>query len=98
MERGCTDTPVVPQEIDGETLTRCPRRPLLDYPALFTDVFGIYSWYKRGFLPDTGSILDQAAAFVQMVEVTERAVADAQALKEKRQRAIAAQKNTVKGR
>lgn len=83
LERGCTTEPLIPQEMDGEVLTRCPRRPMLDYPALFADVFSVYSWYKRGGFPDKGTYLDQAAAFVQVVEIIEQAIAEAKAAKEK---------------
>ncbi len=82
-ERGCTDTPIIPQEMDGETLTRCPRRPLLDEAALFDRYFELYSWYKKGYLPDVGSYLDQAAAFTQAVSIIEQAAAEANVLKEK---------------
>lgn len=84
-ERGCEKEPIVPQEMDGEELTRCPRRPLLDDPALFKEAFEVYSWYKRGYFPDQGSYLDQAAAYVQFIDIFERAIAEAKAVKDERE-------------
>lgn len=88
-ERGCDTTPVVPQEIDGEVLTRCPLRPSLDYRASFAGIYTLYSWYKRGMMPDQGTYLDQAAACVQLIQVMDKAVADAEAVKEKADKARA---------
>lgn len=93
VERGCFSEPLIPQEIDGEALKRCPRRPLLDQTALFNELFGVYSWYKRGYMPDAGSYLDQAAAFVQMIDIFEHSIAEAKALKEQSEKAKGASKS-----
>jgi hypothetical protein len=86
IERGCTNTPRIPQEVDGETLTRCPMRSYFESPTSYMQIFEIYSWYKKGMLPEQGTYLDQAAAFVDIVRVIDKAVADANALKEKIER------------
>lgn len=74
---------MIPQIMDGEELKRCPRRPVLDHPTSLEWFFRLYSWYKKGHLPDAGSYLDQAAAMSQLVEIFDRAVADAEAVKER---------------
>ncbi len=86
-ERGCTDKPIVPQMIDGEELTRCPLRPTLDYRASFERFLKIYSWYKKGHFPDTGSYLDQTAAALQLIEIFDAATAEAEKVKEQRTKA-----------
>lgn len=65
-------------------MTRCPRRPLLDMPAFFDEAFEVYSWYKKGHLPESGGWEEQSAAFVQLVRIMDLATNDANKLAEKR--------------
>lgn len=73
------------------------RRPLLDDSALYSQLFKVYSWYKRGYLPDQGTYLDQAAAYVRLLDIMEQAVADANALKEKIEKSRSAAKRPTVG-
>lgn len=82
-ERGCTDKPLVPVVLDGKELERCPRRPMLDDPAFYNAMLKAYSWYKRGHFPDTGTYLDQAAAYTEMLDIFELAISEAKAVLEK---------------
>jgi len=61
----------------------------LDNPAFYYHCFKVYSWFGRDYLPEQGTYLDQPAAFVQMVEIIEQAIADAKALNEKADKARA---------
>lgn len=82
-ERGCEAKPVIPQELDGEELNRCIRRPFLDHPRLISECIEVYAWYNKGFLPDTGTYLDQAAAFVELVRFIDKTIEEAKAERDK---------------
>lgn len=45
--------------------SRCPRRPLYDEPNFFYKLFGLFSMYKDGFLPEPGGINSQPALLVE---------------------------------
>lgn len=81
-------------ELDGEKLTRCPKRPLLDEPELYADTFWYYQLYKEGHLPESTSLgfLGQSNVFVQSCRVIDAAMADLREEKKERQRRIEAAK------
>lgn len=64
--RGCTADAPVPHEIGGMTLPRCPRRPLLDDPAYFSQLFWQHQQFKKGMLPDEGSLLSQPGKLMDL--------------------------------
>lgn len=73
-------------------LSRCPRRPLLDNPAFFDTVFEVYSWYKKGHLPESGGWEEQSAAFVQLMRAMDLANNDGTKAADKRREQMEANK------
>ncbi len=71
--------------MDGEDLWHCPRRPFLDSPEWFNWLFTSYQWMKRGFLPDGGTWLDQGAKLVELLQVIDVAIHDANETKRKQE-------------
>jgi len=64
---------------DGRELRRCPRRPYLDAPEWFNEVFRAYQWLQKGYFPSPGTWADQPAKLIDLVEVIDRANASADA-------------------
>lgn len=54
---------------NGERLKRCPRRAILDNPGLYIEVFRLYKFYQKGFLPYPGGIENQASKLVQYFHI-----------------------------
>ena len=76
IERGCDAPSPVPMVMDGKTMTRCVMRPYFEDPQGFNDLFSIYQWHLKGFLPEPGGYLDQAARLVPLIECVDKAAAD----------------------
>lgn len=91
--RGCiTDAPT-PHELPGGIVTkRCPRRPLLDDPELFSEVFWSHQLFKRGILPEDGGLLNQPGKLVEMWNQIDRARNTADWEREKARKAVEARK------
>ena len=66
---GCTKKAVIPCNINGEELYRCPNRPLLDDPVYYNELFLVFGWYKKGFFPDDGTYLDQPNKLVECFSI-----------------------------
>lgn len=62
--------------MDGKTMTRCLMRPYFEDPLGFNDLFSTYQWHLKGFLPEPGGYLDQAANLVVLIECVDKAAAD----------------------
>lgn len=69
IQWGCEGDAKLPIELDGEEQTTCPRRPILDDPALYEELFWLYRSYAKGMLPEEGSILSQPAKLVQAISI-----------------------------
>lgn len=94
LSRGCeTDAPI-PLELDGETLFRCPRRPLLENSSLYADLFWLYQSHKEGHLPESTNLglLGQPNKLLQMFRVIDGAFADLREEKEEQRRRVEAAK------
>ena len=74
MSRGCDGLPTLKTEIEGQLLTRCPKRLFLDHPDDMSEVLWYYSNYKRGLLPVAGGLLDQPALLMEMFKVIDSAM------------------------
>ncbi|WP_349621641.1 hypothetical protein [Azospirillum argentinense] len=57
--------------IDGEQHFRCPRRPILEDPEGFREVFRVYRAYQKGFLPELGGLEAQAAKLTRALDLIE---------------------------
>lgn len=60
--------------MDGEELLRCPRRPLLEDPEFFSELFWNYKAFQRGFLPNAGGLEDQPVMLMDSFRVLEQAL------------------------
>lgn len=67
----------------GVTYKTCPRRPLLDDPVSFNELFRLYRGYLDGYLPDEGSLTSQSHSLMVLFDVIGAAVAEAQAIIDK---------------
>lgn len=72
VQWGCTADAKLPIELEGEKMLRCPRRPILDDPAFYGEVFGLYRNFQKGFLYDEGSLGSQPAVVVDCFQVLEQ--------------------------
>lgn len=45
--------------LDGEELRRCPRRPILENPEYFGELFWLYRQHKAGYTSEPGGLSDQ---------------------------------------
>lgn len=73
---------MTPIRIDNEEWFQCPRRPLKDEPALWDEFLALYSFYKRGYLPEDGGVVDQPHKLLVMLSVFESAVTEAERSKQ----------------
>ena len=80
-EWGCNGEASIPTEIDGELVTTCIRRPMLDHPRWFNEVYTMYKMYKAGFLPNEGSYLAQPPSFLQMINIIDSTLAECDDIK-----------------
>lgn len=71
-----------PIVIDGQETRRCPNRPLLDFPVFFNEFFSALNWAQKGFLLDSGGILDQSNAFVEGFTIIENVREEARKIRE----------------
>ncbi|QIG76091.1 hypothetical protein EVC24_070 [Rhizobium phage RHph_I4] len=71
-ERGCTTDAPAPHELDGMVLTRCPRRPLLEDPEYFSELFWGHQQFQKGILPEEGGLLSQPGKLMQLYFVIDR--------------------------
>lgn len=70
---GCDGDATEPIEIDGDIVTRCPRRMIKDQPELSADLFWHYRRYDKGLLPEDGGLLSQPGKFMECMRVMEAA-------------------------
>jgi hypothetical protein len=88
---GCESDVSFPLPFDGERTLRCPRRPYLDEPDWYNQIFEAYSWREKGFLPQPGTWRDQDHRFVLACNIIDRAHSDASDDERKTQEAKSAQ-------
>lgn len=97
LHRGCEEDaegrlPV----LDGEQLTRCPRRPLMKAATAieYQEAFWLYEQYQRGHLPEGSGvgIYGQSHVAMEMIRVIDTALSDVRAEKDKKAKAVAAAK------
>lgn len=60
-------------KFEGKQYRGCPFKQVTDLSANFLRA---YNFYKNGFLPNTGSWLEQPAKFIEAVEVIENELAE----------------------
>lgn len=72
LQWGCDADAKLPLILDGEELKRCPRRPILEGPEFYGDLFWLYRSYQKGFLPEEGNLHSQPAALMEMFRIIDR--------------------------
>jgi hypothetical protein len=70
---GCDGGALEPLEIDGEAITQCPRRFIMDEPELTTNLFWLYRRYDKALLPEDGGLWSQPHKLMQALRVMEAA-------------------------
>lgn len=78
---------LMPLEIDGEMVWRCPRRPLKDAPEYWSRLLFFFSHFQEGHLPDDGAISSQSHKAMIMFGVIQDVLAEVE--KDKAERAAA---------
>ncbi|MBI5789288.1 MAG: hypothetical protein HZA78_10580 [Candidatus Schekmanbacteria bacterium] len=68
VEKGCEEDSPLPERwvIDAEAYRRCPLKLV---SGLSWSAIRLYQYYRQGFLPVTGGILDQSNLFLQALEI-----------------------------
>jgi len=77
-ERGCDSDAPFPYwtDKDGNSRSRCPRRPIFEDLQWFNCIISAYNFYKNGFLPHAGGMTDQAALFPFVMATIDDIMAD----------------------
>lgn len=81
-EWGCEGKAILPVFIDGEPEYTCIRRPILDNPRWFNEIFTMYSMYKNGFLPYEGTYMAQPLSFLQAINVIDATLEECDKIEE----------------
>ncbi len=55
---------------------RCPRRPILEDPALFQELFWLYRQKEKGYLVNAGGLEDQPAVLVECYRIIDATLAN----------------------
>lgn len=75
---------IIPLRIDSEEVYRCPRRPIKEDPQYWDKLLFYFGMYKKGHLPDPGSVSEQSNKIMQVFRIVDDIVADC--VKEKAER------------
>ena len=93
--RGCDAPSRAKVEFNGEAIDRCPRRPLLDDPTLYDELFWLFHNYKLGMLPEGGGLNSNPNKLVQMLRILHNAEAQATSERDAKERKKLAQRNAT---
>ncbi|WP_162742359.1 hypothetical protein [Nitratireductor sp. OM-1] len=63
----------MPVTILGDTLYSCPRQNLHQNPQYWSWLLKFYGFYKKGFLPGPGGILDQSNKAIEVFRILDDA-------------------------
>lgn len=74
---------LIPERMDNEDVWVCPRRPVKDDPAFYSELMSLYALYKEGVLADEGSIMSQSTKYVNLMRLVHAAVNECYAEKNK---------------
>jgi len=98
ITRGCDTDAKEITTIDGDALTRCPRRPLLDKPQRFGYLFWLYRQKEKGYLPERGGLNDQPAKYLAYMGIIDRALDFCTSEKQKKEERQRRRDAALKGR
>lgn len=82
FDRGCEGNAKRPIEFDGEPQMTCPRRPLLDDPLWYDELFWLYGNFKNGIFPEPGGLSNQPHKLMMAIRELDRAQKAAESEKE----------------
>jgi hypothetical protein len=71
---GCEGNARQKLTLGATKLEVCPRRPLLDDPDKYSNIFWLYRQYKEGYLPETGGLYNQPAKYLEYIRIIDRAL------------------------
>lgn len=60
---------MIPLDIDGEQVWRCPRRPIKDDPAFWHSMMTSYAQYRHGHLPAPGGTDQQPNKLMALISL-----------------------------
>ena len=60
---------ILPMIVDGEESYACPRQDLRQHPMEWNKMLLFYGLYKKGHLPERGSVLDQSNRVVEIFRI-----------------------------
>ncbi len=70
--RGCEKKAAIPAfNLDGEDFYRCPLKIITRQSI---EYIRFYNFYREGYLPNTGGIMDQPGKFLDAMQIVEGAV------------------------
>lgn len=75
----------MPITLDGEDTFACPRQTLHEDPDSWASILKYYGFYGKGFLPQTGSIIDQSNSLMDTFRVLDTANAECDDAKQEQQ-------------
>jgi hypothetical protein len=66
-------------------LERCPRRPLLDNPGWYSELFWLYANWSKGILPDGGTLNTNPSKLMDAIRIMDDAKAAATSERDQRE-------------
>jgi hypothetical protein len=72
QQYGCEGNAKLPVVLDGEEMTTCPRRPILDDPEFYGDLFGRFRRYQKGLFYDEGAVGSQPNLLIECLDEMEQ--------------------------
>ncbi len=98
VEWGCTEDATQQLSIGGVEQTRCPRRPVLDDPVYFGELFWLYRRMQDGILQEAGGLQDQASRLVDSLRIIESTVNECTAIKQQKDEDKRARMDRIHGK
>jgi hypothetical protein len=88
----------LPMVVDGEESYACPRQDLMRHPMEWHRMLLFYGLYKKGHLPERGSVLDQSNRAVEIFRILDDVNFECDQAVEEERRAKANREPRQKGR
>lgn len=68
------DSPAyLPVTLDGEEVYHCPRQYIRENMEEWAKLLMYYAYYKAGFLPQSGSVIDQSNKLMEIFRIIDKA-------------------------
>lgn len=66
----------MPLTLMGEDTYACPRQPLREDPIFWVKVLKLYAFYRKGYLPQPGAVIDQANQLLETFSILDQVNAE----------------------